>query len=203
MTVAVDDRPGDITAIVVWPDLATNVASRPNLLWRRFAGGAWSTTATLGQVDWTSSNLSLAMNASGAAVVAWGELVPDGAVSDEAIFTRRLGAGEVAWGPRERRSSDVPGAGDSARSPRVALSDAGRIAITWVQEGSGGGYQVWGQVYEASEWKPAQAISTAAIGVTSLTEPHALAMDDPGMPLSMWAQQVSSGVGPLVGAVWR
>lgn len=202
MTVAVDDRPGDITAIVVWPDLATSMSSRPGLLWRRFAGGAWSTTASLGQVDWASSNLSLAMNASGAAVVAWGERVPDGPVSDEVIFTRRLGVGEVAWGARERRSPDVPGAGDYARNPRVALSDAGRIAITWVQEGSTSGFRIWGQVHEASEWKPAQAIQTSA-GVTSLTEPHALAMDDLGMPLSIWAQQVSSGLGPLVGAVWR
>jgi hypothetical protein len=203
--IAVD---GSGNAIAVWLDTDGVVG---DLVWSRFdaAGGAWSTHQLLApgvgtQVSSSGRpyNLELAMNANGDAVVVWGQRgVPDGAATDEAILSRRLAAGSGAWGTAERRSANTPDVRDYAENPRVAISAAGRIAVTWIAQPPSGSYAVWGQIFEGGAWLPVQAIMTSGNDIDVDAE-HALAMSGSGMPLAVWGEW-SSGPYPLVGTVWR
>ena len=204
MRIAVD---ASGNAIAVWLD--TEGVSG-DLVWSRFdaTGGTWSTYQLLAagvgtQVDANARpyNLALTMNAGGDAVVVWGQSgVTDGAVSEQAIFSRRMAAGGT-WGSVERRSVNTPTVRDYAENPRVAISDAGRIAVTWISKPPLGTYAAWGQVFEGGSWQSAQAIMTSGNDIEVNGE-HALAMDGSGIPLAIW-RETSSGANPLVGTVWR
>lgn len=203
--IAVD---GSGNAIAVWLDTDGGAG---DLVWSRFdaTGGTWSAFQPLAagvgtQVTVTARpyNLGLAMNATGDAVVVWGQRsVADGQVNDDAIFSRRMASGSGAWGPTERRSANTPDVRDYAENPRVAISASGRIAVTWIAQPPSGSYAVWGQVFEGNAWLPAQAIMTSGNDIDVDAE-HALAMDGSGMPLAVWGEW-SSSADPLVGAVWR
>jgi hypothetical protein len=136
MRIAVDGSGN--AAIAVWLDTQGAVG---DLLWSHYSAGSstWAPYQLLAQGLGTqldsyarSYNLALAMNSGGDAVVAWGQSgVPDGVwVTDQAVFTRRLPVGTSAWTSIERRSTNAVGGGDEAGSPRVALSPAGRFAVT-------------------------------------------------------------------------
>ena len=200
---------GSGNAVAVWLDTDGVVG---DLVWSRYDAtvGTWSAHQLLAQgvgtqVDALSRdyNLALVMNAGGDAVVVWGQRgVNDGAVSDDVIFSRRLAAGSATWTTSERRSADNSGVRDSAENPRVAISSAGRIAVTWIEQpASASDYAVRGQILEGGAWQPAQAIMTSGNSIDSRGE-YALAMDALGMPLAVWSEQ-PSGADPLVGAVWR
>lgn len=204
--IAVD---GNGNAVAVWLDTDGVVG---DLVWSRYDAtvGTWSAHQLLAQgvgtqVDALARdyNLALAMNAGGDAVVVWGQRgVNDGAVSDDVIFSRRLAAGSATWTTSERRSADNAGVRDSAENPRVAISSAGRIAVTWIEQpASASDYAVRGQILEGGAWQPAQAIMTSGNSI-DLRGEYALAMDASGMPLAVWSEQ-PSGADPLVGAVWR
>jgi len=205
MRIAVD---GSGNAIAVWLD-TEGVGG--DLVWSRYSAtaGTWSTHQLLAagvgtQVDTYARtyNLALAMNAGGDAVAVWGQNgVTDGAINEQAIFSRRMAAGSGTWETAERRSVNTTNVRDYAENPRVAISGAGRIAVTWVAQPPSGTYAVWAQVFEGGSWQSAQAIMTSGNDIDVDAE-HALAMDGSGMPLAIWAEWGSTS-DPLVGAVWR
>jgi hypothetical protein len=202
--IAVD---GSGNAIAVWLDTDGVFG---DLVWSRYDAttGTWSAHQLLAQGVGTQVansreyNLALAMNGGGDAVVVWGQRgVNDGAVSDDVIFSRHLVAGSTTWTAVERRSGDITGVRDYAENPRVAISAAGRIAVTWIED-TGSGYKARGQIFEGGAWQPVQAIMTSANDIDVDAE-HALAMDGSGMPLAVWSEQLAGADEPLLGAVWR
>jgi hypothetical protein len=134
----------------------------------RFDGAQWGAALNLGATG--AIDESVAMNASGDAVVVWQQnyyLNPPtcGGISGSEIWVRRFRAG--AWEPAER-ASDPSGVDFTfyAINPVVTIDDNGRITVAWSQSRKASGttpaeiQSTYVRRFDGTNWPAASRISS-------------------------------------------
>lgn len=182
------DRDGNFS--VVWTNLGAAWTSLPHVYRRRFdaAGNALGAETRLDDLSTNEAGTAtIAMNASGASVVAW--YAYGGGTH---VRARRYDAAGVAIGSE----ITVATMATTIYGPqiRVALDDAGRFTVVWTEDkNNGANYDVFRRRYDASGTAQglAQRVNSAITGPQRKAD---IAMDAAGNSVVIWDSLLSSNV---------
>jgi hypothetical protein len=135
----------------------------------------------------------LAMNANGAAIVAWSEEVQDGSSDVQAVAAVRA-AGTTTWSTQVLRKAADYG----TRDPAVAIDGKGNAFVAWTESSAAFYYEVWMAEYVAGGgWSAGSPFETSPDGNTY--DPQLAANDGGDVILSYI--QITGGSSPKV-QVW-
>lgn len=177
-------------AVMVWGQIEVASATEMYALIqaKRYQAGAWGSAIQVGRELGANSVLSaprVKMNATGAALVAWGQ-------GDQSIRATVAPAG-ASW---PAPTIVKPVASRAAGSPFVpAIDGQGNVMMTWAQGSDQGGADAMLATRSAAGAWVAGAVHQAAIW----GDPF-IAMNDRGNALFLWTQLVSTSTGTQIQA---
>jgi len=187
------DKDGNFA--VVWTNLGATPGTLSHVYRRRFdaAGNALDAETRLDDPATTEAGSStIAMNASGASVVAW---YAYGAGTQ--IRARRFDANGAPVGSE----ITVATMATVSYGPqiRIAIDDAGRFAVAWTEDrNNGANYDVYRRRYDASG-SPLGLAQRANSAITGSQRKVDMAMDAAGNSVIIWDSSISSSNNRIVG----
>jgi len=187
------DANGNFT--VVWSNQSTTIGSLPHVYRRRFDAAGTPLDAELRLDDIATSEAgmpAIAMNASGASVVAWYAYG-----SGTQIRARRFDASGAAVGAEilvATMSTVIYGP-----QIRIGLDDSGRFSVIWTEDkNNGANYDVYRRRFDASGMAQgaAQRVNSAVTGPQRKAD---IAMDAAGNSVVIWDSLASTNNFRIIG----
>ncbi len=202
----VSDSPG--SSLV--PSLASSPTIGPIIAWtdnsgdkdiyvRRWDGAAWVEmgrgSASGGGISANSGSSyapSLAIDASGAPIVAWA----DNSQGEYDIYVRRWdGAAWVEMGSGSASGGGISSNSGSSRFPSLAVAPDGTPLVAWTDQ-SHGDSEIYGLIWNGAAWVELGSHSASAGGISDNaggSYAPALAISQGGIPIISWADNSGGG----------
>ncbi|HMN22321.1 MAG TPA: immunoglobulin domain-containing protein [Ottowia sp.] len=162
-------------AMVVW----STGGQTETVYAKRFAGGAWSSSATQVSTVSPARNPRVAMDASGNAMAVWRQ-PPDG---DNHLYASRYARDTNTWSVPVKIENEAGGASDDYQ---LAMNSAGQAAVVW--SGAPAPNPVYIARYEpGSGWLGTETLDADPNRIFSLSSTPQVAITDDGVTVAIWS----------------